>query len=210
MVGRVAKPVLISFVVFLAVGNLLILAMSAWARSGMGTSGGVAGVKNFRVVDDHLWRGAAPNPAGYEWLAERGVRTIVDLRAEDGIEIPQQMLGDAGIRWVHLPIRDGQTPSQDQVRRFLAAVDASDGPVFVHCGAGVGRTGAIVAAYLAETGQADGAQRVFENLAVGPPSLEQIVYAAGTGADLAKPNVAVVLASRVLDGPRRILHRLGI
>lgn len=204
------KALVISLVVFLAVGNLLILALSAWARSGLEAGAPVQGVKNFRVVDDRLWRGAAPTLKGYESLIERGVTTIVDLRAEEGITVPEDALADAGVRWIHIPIRDGQTPTAEDVESFLAAIDESDGPVFVHCGAGVGRTGAMVAAYLAETGQADGAMRVVANLAVGPPSLEQIVYAAGTGDGVSTPNLAVVAASRVLDGPRRILHRLGV
>ncbi|WP_420907495.1 fused DSP-PTPase phosphatase/NAD kinase-like protein, partial [Streptomyces scabichelini] len=36
-----------------------------------------------------------------------------------------------------MPIRDGQTPTNQQVDRFLRTVASSTGPVFVHCGAGV-------------------------------------------------------------------------
>ncbi|WP_406215152.1 hypothetical protein [Streptomyces canus] len=44
--------------------------------------------------------------------------------------------------------------------------------MFVHCGAGVGRTGTMAAAYLVKTGEQSSAVR--RNLAVGPPSIEQI------------------------------------
>lgn len=211
MLVRVVKITVLSLVAFLAAGNLLILGASAWAKTGGGGDEHVEGVENFRMVDGHLWRGAAPSPEGYAALAERGVATVVDLRAEDGIEAPTGELAGTGVAWVHIPVRDGQTPTEDQVRRFLEVVRASDGPVFVHCGAGVGRTGALVAAYTSETGQTNGTERVLDNLAVGPPSLEQIVYAADLGADdFDRPNVAVVAASRLLDAPRRILHTLGI
>lgn len=207
---RMMKLAMVSLVVFLAVGNLVILAASAWAKSGVGDSVRVAGVKNFRMVDDRLWRGAAPTEEGYASLAGRGVTTIVDLRAERGIEVPEEVLAAAGVKVVPIAIRDGQTPTGAQVREFLGVVEQSPGPVFVHCGAGVGRTGAMVAAYVAATGQASGPERVFDNLAVGPPSLEQIVYAAGLErGDFERPNVAFVAASRVLDAPRRILHSLG-
>lgn len=211
LVLRVVKMLVFWLVAFLAVGNLVILAGSAWAKAGLAGGQDVSGVNNFSAVDARLWRGAAPTDEGYAALAERGVATIIDLRAEHDVEDRSEMLAAMGVRWVHIPFRDGQTPTEDQVQRFLAAMKESDGPAFVHCGAGVGRTGAMVAAYLASTGQASGAERVFDNLAVGPPSLEQIVYAAGIdGGDYERPNVAIVAASRLLDAPRRILHTLGI
>jgi hypothetical protein len=44
------------------------------------------------------------------------------------------------------------------------------------------------------------------NLAVGPPSLEQLAFAASldAGEPAKRPNVAIVAVSRTLDAPRRI------
>ncbi len=66
----------------------------------------------------------------------------------DNISPPADWLESEGVEFVHMPIRDGQLPSEAQVARFMEVVRESDGPVFVHCGVGVGRRGTMVEAYL--------------------------------------------------------------
>ncbi len=196
----------------LLLGNLAIAGAHAWAsrHSGDRTTAAPSGVENFDVVDDRVWRGAAPSARGYRSLAARGVRTIVDLRAEDDVHVDEAALAPLGLTRVHIPVRDGQAPSEDKVRRFLDAVSAGDGKVFVHCGAGVGRTGAMAAAYLVATGEAAPDQALRRNLAVGPPSLEQVVFVAELeGARTKRPAVGLTAVSRVLDAPRRIWSRLN-
>ncbi|MFC8093870.1 hypothetical protein [Streptomyces sp. NPDC057301] len=42
-------------------------------------------MNHFQPVDSdgRLWRGSAPSPAGYRALANMGITTVVDLRAEN-------------------------------------------------------------------------------------------------------------------------------
>jgi protein tyrosine phosphatase (PTP) superfamily phosphohydrolase (DUF442 family) len=200
---------LAGFVALMVLGNLAIAGVSAWARRTTPVLQGpqVVGIKNFRVVDGHVWRGAAPSARGYESLAAAGVRTVVDLRAEPDLGVDEALLGRLGLERVAIPLRDGQTPSPAEIERFLSTVTSSAGPVFVHCGAGVGRTGTMVAAYLVATGETDEWTAMRRNLSVGPPSLEQLAFVAGLD-DGDRPGAVVVAVSRVLDAPRRLWARL--
>lgn len=201
-------------VAFLVLGNLAILGASLWAR---GTTDAakpastVEGIDNLRAVDDKVWRGGAPTIEGYRNLALSGVTTVVDLRAEEGIEGDIKTVTDLGMQMVRIPMRDGQVPSTGEVEAFLAATGESLGTVFVHCGAGVGRTGAMVGAYLVNQGDLSSSAALRRNLAVGPPSLEQIAFVAKMGHGVSeKPGAMLTAVSRFLDAPRRMWSRYGL
>jgi protein tyrosine phosphatase (PTP) superfamily phosphohydrolase (DUF442 family) len=208
--ATVLRNVVLGFVAFLLVGNGLIMASVLWFRATASDQDLAAiEIDNFRQVDDRLFRGAAPDEQDYADLASIGVTTVVDLRAESNDERENARASAAGLVRVHLPIRDGQIPSAEQVAEFLDLADVAPGAVFLHCGAGVGRTGAMSAAFLNMTGQTEGTRALRENLAVGPPSLEQIAFSLRTSAGgYERPSAGVVAISRVLDGPRRIWHNL--
>jgi uncharacterized protein (TIGR01244 family) len=212
-VGGVALKVAVAVVGLIVVGNIGILFMSWWAQhtTPASTPQSVQGVQNLQAVDDRLWRGAAPSHEGYRELARGGVRTVVDLRAEDGAAAEGSVVSGLGMQYVHMPIRDGQVPEADQVAAFLRLVEQAPGPVFVHCGAGVGRTGAMVGAYQVARGVSP-AHALRRNLAVGPPSLEQVAFVAGLDrGDTFRPvSSGVTLLSRALDFPRRAWHVIGL
>jgi protein tyrosine phosphatase (PTP) superfamily phosphohydrolase (DUF442 family) len=200
----------LAFAAVLAIGNLVILAASALARTtapapAVDVPDDVAAIRNFEALDETLWRGGAPGPDDLRALAAAGVTTVVDLRAEHDLVIPTDLLDELGLTRVAIPIRDGQTPTEDQVKRFLEAVDQSDGTVYLHCGAGVGRTGTMAAVYSVTRG-GGGWDAMRANLAVGPPSLEQLAFAASldAGERPERPNPALVAVSRTFDAPRRL------
>ncbi|HEY4000541.1 MAG TPA: tyrosine-protein phosphatase [Candidatus Xenobia bacterium] len=114
-----------------------------------------APIPNFgRVVTGRLYRGAQPTRGDLAWLYQQGVRTVVVLREdqEERRYVQADYLDDLaahGLQAVVMTIKDGAIPSRAQVEAFIRLVDdPSRSAVYVHCAAGVGRTGVLVGLYL--------------------------------------------------------------
>ena len=163
-------------------------------------------IKNLRVVDDRLLVGAQPSSDEYRELADRGVRLVIDMRtggvSDKSTDDPQQ-LAQWGLGYARLPIPDGHAPAPTQIRRFLDLVAGADGLVLAHCGGGVGRSTSVAAAYEAAHEQDPS---VLEQLATGPPTIEQVWFVATLRPNHPAHHVdpALALVSRVVDVPRNV------
>jgi protein tyrosine phosphatase (PTP) superfamily phosphohydrolase (DUF442 family) len=106
------------------------------------------GLLNFHEVHPYLYRGGAPDEAALKQLKEKGVKTVIDLRApsEDKIGERRRVI-DLGMAYINLPM-DSKAPTRKQLRIFEEEVEKAEkkesGPVFLHCAHGSDRTGCLV------------------------------------------------------------------
>ncbi|XP_042191351.1 dual specificity protein phosphatase CDC14AB isoform X2 [Callorhinchus milii] len=83
--------------------------------------------------------------AYFPYFRKHGVTTIIRLNKK--IYDAKRFL-DAGFEHYDLFFIDGSTPSDSIVKRFLSICENTDGAIAVHCKAGLGRTGTLVACYI--------------------------------------------------------------
>jgi atypical dual specificity phosphatase len=124
------------------------------------------------LLEGELAGSARPLSAdALEALYATGVRVLLNLGERP---LPDDWLARAGVRATDLPVPDLTAPTLEQLEAATAAVAqslAAGQPVAVCCGAGLGRTGTVLAAYLVRRGRT-GAEAIAEVRARRPGSIE--------------------------------------
>jgi atypical dual specificity phosphatase len=114
----------------------------------------MAAPPGFSWIDKPLLAAMArpSEPEDLVWLREHGIEVLLSL-TEDRPR--RDWIDDAGLLGFHEPLEDMEPPSQDQLDRCVSAIlraNERNMGVAVHCGAGLGRTGVVIAAYFEAKG----------------------------------------------------------
>lgn len=104
-------------------------------------------IGNFGQMDERFYRGAQPLESDYQSLKDLGVVTVIDLR-NDPTAYEKGAVEALGMKYVNIPMSGWKSPKQNDVDTFLALVNNPEtGRFYVHCKAGIHRTGVVGAAY---------------------------------------------------------------
>jgi atypical dual specificity phosphatase len=108
----------------------------------------------FTWVDKpHLAALARPSDSDdFSWLRKQGIELLISLTEE---RPRRDWVDDAGLLVMHVPVVDMEAPTQDQLDRCVSAIERANERgmgVAVHCGAGLGRTGVVLAVYFVAKG----------------------------------------------------------
>jgi atypical dual specificity phosphatase len=127
-------------------------------------------------------------------LARQRVTTVVNLhpRAHAAARLARY-----GLVELHLPVADFSPPSPEQIDRGVAAIAdavARGERVAVHCGAGLGRTGTLLACYLVRQGL-DPAEAIARVRAARPGAIETAAQEAAVRAEAARLRGSLEAAS---------------
>jgi atypical dual specificity phosphatase len=110
--------------------------------------------EGFSWVEKPLLAGMARpgSPEELAWLRAQGIELLVSLTDDPP---PRRWINEAGLFSLHVPVIDMTAPTMEQLEQILSAMQRAHEKnlgVGVHCGAGLGRTGTVLACYFVSKG----------------------------------------------------------
>ena len=98
-------------------------------------TGDPADIRNFLRLSPRITTSGALRDADPARLAAIGVRRVINLALHthpDALADPSGSMAAAGLGYTHIPV-PFDAPTEEHYRAFVAALEADEAPVHVHC-----------------------------------------------------------------------------
>ena len=105
---------------------------------------------NAHPIGGKAWRSAQPAPHQIGALADKGIKTIVNLRGErlcGSYWLEQTACERYGIRLVNFQVRSRAAPSREELRGARELFERIEYPILMHCKSGADRAGLMSVLY---------------------------------------------------------------
>jgi uncharacterized protein (TIGR01244 family) len=123
-----------------------LLAGTAYATNQAPFGNQVSAIKNYNRATSQIATSGVIGENGAETLAEKGFKTIIDLRTQrEGANDEKLAVETAAMRYINIPVT-GEGINEKQLATFTEAIENTEMPTLVHCASG-NRAGAMWAAY---------------------------------------------------------------
>lgn len=120
---------------------------------------------NAHQITPNLWRSAQPSPRDIARMAEKGLRTIINLRggrSHGAWQLEREITGKLGIAVVDCVLSSRAAPDRDLLLQLPALFASITYPALAHCKSGADRAGLFAALYLLIVEKADAATALRE------------------------------------------------
>jgi atypical dual specificity phosphatase len=110
----------------------------------------------------------------FKWVVDKGIKSIVTVRE---VPLPSEWFDGADIDYLHLMVEDYGAPALEVLDEAVNYIDREIGSgkaVLVHCAAGKGRTGAVLAAYMIKKENLSAEQAIERIRLMRPGSVQSI------------------------------------
>jgi atypical dual specificity phosphatase len=110
----------------------------------------------------------------FKWVLDKGIKSIVTVRE---VPLPSRWIDGTDIDYLHLTVEDYGVPNMEVLDEAVNYIDKkiqSGKPVLVHCAAGKGRTGALLAAYMIKKENLTAEQAIEKIRLMRPGSVQSV------------------------------------
>lgn len=110
----------------------------------------------------------------FKWVVDQGIKSVVTVRE---VALPSDWFDGGDIDYLHLQVEDFGAPNMEELIQGVDFIDqqiSSGKPVMVHCAAGKGRTGAVLAAYLVKRQNLTAEQAIEKIRRMRPGSVQSV------------------------------------